>query len=212
MIRTLTSSAVLALSLLSAASLVNAQPWVAGEHYRVLDNPVRTASDNGVEVAEVFWYGCPHCYNFKPLAEAWEAEAPDYINYVKLPAALGRSWEPHAYAFYALEAMGELDKVHDALFDALAGERRPLNTPEALADFVAGYGVNAEKFLENYNSFGVRARVQQAQAKIRGARITGTPTMLVDGKYVVSASMAGSHENTLKVVEYLAEKERSGSE
>ena len=204
--------AVLALSLLSAASLVNAQPWVAGEHYRVLDNPVRTASDNGVEVAEVFWYGCPHCYNFKPLAEAWEAEAPDYINYVKLPAALGRSWEPHAYAFYALEAMGELDKVHDALFDALAGERRPLNTPEALADFVAGYGVNAEKFLENYNSFGVRARVQQAQAKIRGARITGTPTMLVDGKYVVSASMAGSHENTLKVVEYLAEKERSGSE
>ena len=212
MIRPLTSSAVLALSLLSAASLVNAQPWVAGEHYRVLDNPVRTASDNGVEVAEVFWYGCPHCYNFKPLAEAWEAEAPDYINYVKLPAALGRSWEPHAYAFYALEAMGELDKVHDALFDALAGERRPLNTPEALADFVAGYGVNAEKFLENYNSFGVRARVQQAQAKIRGARITGTPTMLVDGKYVVSASMAGSHENTLKVVEYLAEKERSGSE
>jgi len=212
MIRTLTSSAVLALSLLSAASLVNAQPWVAGEHYRVLDNPVRTASDNGVEVAEVFWYGCPHCYNFKPLAEAWEAEAPDYINYVKLPAALGRSWEPHAYAFYALEAMGELDKVHDALFDALAGERRPLNTPEALADFVAGYGVNAEKFLENYNSFGVRARVQQAQAKIRGARITGTPTMLVDGKYVVSASMAGSHENTLKVVEYLAEKERSWSE
>ncbi|MBY5960448.1 thiol:disulfide interchange protein DsbA/DsbL [Marinobacter nauticus] len=212
MIRTLTSSAVLALSLLSAASLVNAQPWVAGEHYRVLDNPVRTASDNGVEVAEVFWYGCPHCYNFKPLAEAWEAEAPDYINYVKLPAALGRSWEPHAYAFYALEAMGELDKVHDALFDALAGERRPLNTPEALADFVAGHGVNAEKFLENYNSFGVRARVQQAQAKIRGARITGTPTMLVDGKYVVSASMAGSHENTLKVVEYLAEKERSGSE
>ena len=212
MIRTLTSSAVLALSLLSDASLVNAQPWVAGEHYRVLDNPVRTASDNGVEVAEVFWYGCPHCYNFKPLAEAWEAEAPDYINYVKLPAALGRSWEPHAYAFYALEAMGELDKVHDALFDALAGERRPLNTPEALADFVAGYGVNAEKFLENYNSFGVRARVQQAQAKIRGARITGTPTMLVDGKYVVSASMAGSHENTLKVVEYLAEKERSGSE
>lgn len=212
MIRTLTSSAVLALSLLSAASLVHAQPWVAGEHYRVLDNPVRTASDNGVEVAEVFWYGCPHCYNFKPLAEAWEAEAPDYINYVKLPAALGRSWEPHAYAFYALEAMGELDKVHDALFDALAGERRHLNTPEALADFVAGYGVNAEKFLENYNSFGVRARVQQAQAKIRGARITGTPTMLVDGKYVVSASMAGSHENTLKVVEYLAEKERSGAE
>lgn len=212
MIKKLTSSVILALSLWSAISVANAEPWVAGEHYRVLDNPVRTVSDNGVEVAEVFWYGCPHCYNFKPLAEAWEENAPDYVNYVKLPAALGRSWEPHAYAFYALEAMGELDKVHDALFDALAGERRPLNTPEALADFVAGYGVDAEKFLENYNSFGVRAKVQQAQAKIRGARITGTPTMLVDGKYVVTASMAGSYENTLKVVEYLVEKERGGSE
>ena len=116
-------------------------------------------------MAEVFWYGCPHCYNFKPLAEAWEAEAPDYINYVKLPAALGRSWEPHAYAFYALEAMGELDKVHDALFDALAGERRPLNTTDALADCVAGYGVNAEKSLDNYNSFGGLARGTEARTK-----------------------------------------------
>lgn len=212
MIRTLTSSAVLAISMLSAASVAQAQAWVAGEHYRVLDNPVRTAADEGVEVAEVFWYGCPHCYTFKPLAEAWEEDASEYINYVRLPAALGRSWEPHAYAFYALEAMGALDKVHDALFDALAGERRPLNSPEALADFVSGYGVDAEQFLKNYNSFGVRARVQQAQSKIRGARITGTPAMLVDGKYVVSASMAGSHENVLKVVEYLAEKERDGSE
>lgn len=201
------------LTALMAAPLATAQStWEEGTHYRELSNPVRTASDSGVEVAEIFWYGCPHCYNFKPLAEAWEAQAPDYVNYVKLPAALGASWEPHAYAFYALEAMGELDKVHDALFDALAGERRPLNDAEALGDFVAGYGVDAATFVETYNSFGVRARVQQAQAKIRGARVTGTPTMLVDGKYVVTASMAGSHENVLKVVEFLAEKERAAAQ
>ncbi|HET8850619.1 MAG TPA: thiol:disulfide interchange protein DsbA/DsbL [Marinobacter sp.] len=201
------------LAALLAAPLATAQStWEEGTHYRELSNPVRTASDSGVEVAEIFWYGCPHCYNFKPLAEAWEAQAPDYVNYVKLPAALGASWEPHAYAYYALEAMGELDKVHDALFDALAGERRPLNDAEALGDFVAGYGVDAETFVETYNSFGVRARVQQAQAKIRGARVTGTPTMLVDGKYVVTASMAGSHENVLKVVEYLAEKEHAAAQ
>src|SRR5690554_210464 len=117
-------SAVVFIVALVAASLAHAQPWQEGTHYRTLDNPVRTASDSGVEVAEVFWYGCPHCYNFKPLAEAWEESAPEYISYVRLPAALGKSWEPHAYAFYALDAMGELDKVHDALFDALAGERR----------------------------------------------------------------------------------------
>lgn len=211
MFRNFAAMTLLAVSLLSSAA-VNAQSWQDGTHYRTLDNPVRTATEEGVEVAEVFWYGCPHCYNFKPLAENYEENAPEYVNYVRLPAALGRSWEPHAYAFYALEAMGELDKAHDALFEALASERRPLNDAESLADFVVQYGVDAEEFVSTYNSFGVRARVQQAQAKIRGARITGTPTMLVDGKYVTSASMAGGHENVLKVVEYLAERENSAAE
>ncbi|NWO05611.1 MAG: thiol:disulfide interchange protein DsbA/DsbL [Alteromonadaceae bacterium] len=211
MFRNFAAMTLLAVSLLSSAA-VHAQSWQDGTHYRTLDNPVRTATEEGVEVAEVFWYGCPHCYNFKPLAESYEESAPEYVNYVRLPAALGRSWEPHAYAFYALEAMGELDKAHDALFEALASERRPLNDAESLADFVAEYGVDAEEFVSTYNSFGVRARVQQAQAKIRGARITGTPTMLVDGKYVTSASMAGGHENVLKVVEYLAERENSAAE
>lgn len=211
MIRTLGTVVILAFSMAFGA-VAQAQPWEEGRHYRTLDNPVRTASDSGVEVAEVFWYGCPHCYTFKPLVESWADKAPDYVNFVKLPAALGQSWEPHAYAFYALEAMGELDKVHDALFTALAGERRPLNTPEALADFVSGYGVDAEEFLNHYRSFGVRARVQQAQSKIRGARITGTPTMLINGKYVVSASMAGGHEAVLAVVDHLVEQERAASQ
>jgi thiol:disulfide interchange protein DsbA len=189
-------------------SQANAQSYQEGRHYVALDVPIRTASDTGVEVAEVFWYGCPHCYTFKPLIESWVENAPDYVNYVNIPAALGASWEPHAKAFYALEAMGELDKVHDALFDALAGERRPLNSGEALADFVANYGVDGELFLKNYNSFGVNARMQQAQSKIRGARVTGTPTMLVAGKYRVTASMAGSHEAVLDVVDYLVEQER----
>lgn len=186
----------------------NAQSYEEGRHYVALDVPVRTASESGVEVAEVFWYGCPHCYSFKPLIESWAEDKPDYVNYVKIPAALGASWVPHAKAFYALEAMGELDKVHDALFDALAGERRPLNSGEALADFVAEHGVDGEAFLKNFNSFGVNARMQQAQSKIRGARVTGTPTMLVAGKYRVTASMAGSHEAVLEVVDYLIEKER----
>ena len=209
MIRLIRNAAlsILAMSFIAQAS---AASWEEGTHYQVLDTPVRTASDSGVEVAEVFWYGCPHCYTFKPLVESWAEDLPEDVNYVKIPAALGRSWEPHAKAFYALEAMGELDKVHDALFDALAGERRPLNSGEALADFVSGHGVDGEEFLKNYNSFGVNAKMQQAQSKIRGARVTGTPTMLVNGKYRVTASMAGSHEATLEVVDYLIEQERAG--
>ena len=80
-----------------------------------------------------------------------------------MPAALGRAWEVHARAFFTLQAMGELDKVHDALFDALAGERRQLNSAEALAEFVAGHGVDAPAFLDAYESFGVNAQFQKAQ-------------------------------------------------
>ncbi|MDL0431068.1 thiol:disulfide interchange protein DsbA/DsbL [Marinobacter sp. TBZ242] len=201
-----------ALSILAMSFMVQASAatWEEGKHYQVLDTPVRTASESGVEVAEVFWYGCPHCYTFKPLIENWVENAPEYVNYVNIPAALGSSWEPHAKAFYALQAMGELDKVHDALFEALAGERRPLNSGEALADFVEDHGVDGEEFLNNYNSFGVNAKMQQAQAKIRGARVTGTPTMIVNGKYRVTASMAGGHEAVLEVVDYLVEQERAG--
>lgn len=211
MIKKFGAAVCLALAVVVGAP-VSAQTWEEGTHYRKLETPVRTASATGIEVAEVFWYGCPHCFNFKPLAEAWEERAPDDVNYVRIPAALGKSWEPHARAFYALEAMGELDKVHDALFQALAGERRPLNDGESLAAFVAEHGVDGEAFLKNFNSFGVNARMQQAQAKIRGARITGTPTMLVNGKYTVSASMAGSHEAVLEVVDYLIEQERNAQQ
>jgi len=206
------STAVTFLAAFAITGQVNAAEWQEGTHYRELSSPVRTDSSETIEVAEVFWYGCPHCYAFKPLVEAWAEDRPDDVDYVQIPAALGKSWEPHARAFFALEAMGERDKVHDALFDALAGERRPLNSGEALAEFVSGHGVDAEQFLENYNSFGVNMRMQKAQAKIRGARITGTPTMLVNGKYTVSASMAGGHEAVLEVVDYLIEKERGSAE
>lgn len=208
MIRTLGAATILA-AMFAFGAPASAETWEEGTHYQKLDTPVRTDDNGKIEVAEVFWYGCPHCYNFKPVVEAWEDDMADDVEFVLMPAALGRSWEPHARAFYALDAMGELHKVHDALFEALAGERRPLNSPEALADFVAGHGVDAEAFLKNYQSFGVNARMQQAQSKIRGARITGVPTMLVNGKYKVSASMAGSHEATLEVVDYLVAKERA---
>lgn len=206
MINTVLKAAMMA-GVMTMATTVMAADWQQGTHYKVLDNPVRTEQADKIEVAEVFWYGCPHCYSFKPLTEEYEENAPDYVNYVRLPAALGKSWEPHAYAFYALQAMGELDKVHDALFKALVVERRSLNTPEALADFVAEHGVDADEFLKNYKSFGVNARMQQAQAKIRGARVTGTPTMLVNGKFIVSATTAGSPQAAIEVVDYLVAQE-----
>ncbi|MEX2476268.1 thiol:disulfide interchange protein DsbA/DsbL [Marinobacter sp.] len=211
MLRSL-STAVTLLAAFAIAGPASGAEWQEGTHYKELSSPVRTDNGDTIEVAEVFWYGCPHCYNFKPLVEPWAEDLPKGVDYVQIPAALGQSWEPHAKAFYALEAMGELDKVHDALFDALARDRQPLNSGEALAEFVSGHDVDGDAFLKSYNSFGVSAKMQKAQSKIRGARITGTPTMLVNGKYTVSASMAGGHEAVLDVVDYLIERERGEAE
>lgn len=185
--------------------------WQEGKHYERLGTPVNTFSDDKIEVAEVFWYGCPHCYSLKPVIEAWEEDLAEDINFVLLPAALGRNWEPHAYAFYASEALGAYDKTHDALFEALAGERRQLDSAEKLADYLAEHDVDRDAFIKAYNSFGVNAKVQQAQAIIRGARVTGVPTLLVNGKYKTSSSMAGGHEAMLDVVDYLVEKEREAT-
>lgn len=183
--------------------------WQEGRHYEELATPVTTSTGDKVEVAEVFWYGCPHCYAFKPLIEEWKKDLPEDVEYVGIPAALGRTWEPHARAYYTLQALGKLDQTHDAMFEALARDRRQLDTAEALADYLSDYGVDEEAFIKTFNSFGVNAKMQQAQAKIRGARITGTPSLLIDGKYVVTGSMAGSHENMLKVADYLISKERA---
>lgn len=201
-------ASVLALTFTTTAF---AQEWQQGTHYEKLDSPVRTSVEDKIEVTEVFWYGCPHCYTFKPLVESWEESLAEDVEFVLLPAALGRAWEVHARTFFTVKAMDQLEAVHDALFDALAGERRQLNSPEAVADFVAEHGVDKQEFLDTYQSFGVNALFQKAQSKIRGARITGVPTILVNGKYKVSASMAGGHEEVLEVVDFLIEKEREAS-
>ncbi|UDL05573.1 thiol:disulfide interchange protein DsbA/DsbL [Marinobacter sp. CA1] len=202
-----------ALSLMLALTAFSAQAadgsWEEGRHYERLSNPVRTSNPDVIEVAEVFWYGCGHCYRFKPLVEAWADKQAENVSFEMVPAALGRSWTPHAMAFYALKAIDQLnDTTNDALFKALAVERRALNDADALGEFLSDYGVDKAEFVAAYESFGVSAQFQQAQSQIRGARITGTPTMLVNGKYTVTGTGAGSHEAMLEVVDYLVAKER----
>ncbi|PAV25654.1 thiol:disulfide interchange protein DsbA [Tamilnaduibacter salinus] len=188
--------------------VAQAQSWESGTHYQTLDQPLPTDSADRIQVTEVFWYGCPHCYSFKPHVESWEQSLPEDVRFRLMPAILGQSWEPHARAFYALKALDALGKAHSPLFEALAGERRPLNSASALGDFLSGVGVDPEAFVKAYDSFGVNARLQQSQSRIRAARITGVPTMLVNGRYKVTASMAGGQEKMLDVVDYLIEKER----
>lgn len=183
--------------------------YEAGVHYEVLDEPVRTRNPNKIEVTEVFWYGCGHCFHFEPLIHQWAGEQKADVDFQPSPAMWNNTMEVHARAFYTASALGVLDKLHQPLFNALNLENKRLNDENSLADLFVSHGVEREKFLKTFNSFGVTSQVKQANARARSYKITGTPEMVVDGKYRISSKLAGSQENMLKVADFLIQKIRS---
>ena len=180
-----------------------------GTHYRLMTPVQPTSVDPGkIEVLEIFWYGCPHCYTLEPHVREWVAnEMPPNVEFVRIPATLNRGWQVHARAYYTAEALGRLDEIHDGLFKALNVDRNPLNTEDSLIRFFAGYGVSEEEFLEAFNSFAVQTKLRRADSLVRRYRITGVPAMVVNGKYVTGAELAGGIPQLFEVVEFLVEKE-----
>ncbi|MBV1878572.1 MAG: thiol:disulfide interchange protein DsbA/DsbL [Pseudomonadales bacterium] len=179
-----------------------------GIHYVELPIPLRTKSPDIIEVAEHFSYGCPHCFQFEPLISSWHESLPADVSFDRTPALYNQEYLVYAQTYYAAKTLKVLDKVHKALFNAIHGERRRLNTPQSMAVFFTEFGVAAEDFARAYNSFGVRAGVQQADSKGRAYRSSGVPAMVVNGKYRVEGAMAGSNANMIRVVNFLIEKER----
>ena len=193
----------------------------AGKHYQVLDTPVRTRNPAKIEVTEVFWYGCGHCFTFEPMVAQWKKQQPADVYVDQSPAMWGDldikakplEWRNpmavHARAFYTAQALGVMDQVHMPIFEALNVERKKLADADELAEFFSAYGVEKDIFIKTYASFGVTSQVQRAFSRMLGYKITGTPEMVVNGKYRISARMAGSQAEMLKVVEFLVAKERA---
>lgn len=202
-------SALLSLSLV--APLAMAQQWKEGTHYRELSTPVETRSGDQYEVAEVFWYGCPACYQMQPLIEDWKKGVADDVNLRYVPASMRRDWEPHAQAFYVARELDVLDEVHGKLYEALAGEKRDIDSKDAMASFFAEVGAaEPEAVRETWDSFAVDTAMRRGKAFQQGARVTGTPTLVVEGRYVISVRQAGGFETMLSIADYLVEQERAG--
>lgn len=183
--------------------------YIEGTHYERLPEAVRTADPARIEVIEVFWYGCGHCYQFEPLIKKWKPGLAADVDFRRSPAMWNKLMAVHAQAFYAAQVLGVLEKMNDPLFAALNVDRKKLETEDELAAFFAQHGVKEEDFRKAFNSFGVQSSVKQADARQRSYRITGTPEVIVNGKYRVSARLAGSPEAALKVVDFLIDKERA---
>lgn len=204
---------VLALMMSLAAMTAAAQDgdprYTAGEDYEVLADKVPTSAPDKIEVVEVFAYTCGHCFNFAPLVRAWAEEQEDDVAFVKTPAMWNNAMEVYARGFYTAKAMDLLDEVHMPVFTRIHQERQQFRNAEDWADFLSGYGADEERVLRTFNSFGVTSQVRQADSRIRGYRISGTPEMVVNGQYRVSSRMTGSHSDMLRVVDYLVEQIRA---
>lgn len=192
----------------------SAPRFVEGQHYRVLTPAQPTSVEPGkIEVVEVFWYGCPHCYSLEPYIDRWLAEGkPEAAEFVKLPASLNPAWQPHARLFYAAKALGVLDQAHDDIFREIHVNRRALNTLDDMVEFLGRYDVPAADATAALTSFAVEAQVRKADTMARRYRLTGVPAVVVNGKYVTGADMAGGVEQLFDVINFLVAREAAATE
>lgn len=176
------------------------------KEYATLSPPVPTASGDQVEVVEVFWYGCGHCWHLEPTMNTWAGSAPPGVVFRRLPAT-GPRWDPHARAYYAAETLGKLDQFHPALFKAMQVDRRPLMREDDLVKFAGEIGIDEKAFREAYNSFTVETKVRKAQDLNARYGITGVPAVIIDGKYRTGPSMTGGLDRFVLVLNDLVKQE-----
>jgi protein dithiol oxidoreductase (disulfide-forming) len=197
------------LLLLAAAPLSQAQPFEAGRDYQRIEPAQPTAAGGKIEVLEVFGYPCIHCAHAAPDIARWRKTLPADVQFGFVPAVFGGVWEAYARAYYTAETMGVLERTHDKLFEVLHVEQRPIRNLDDIAAFYAEYGVDKNAFLATFNSFPVNAKIAQANEKVAGYGVEGTPTMIVAGKYrVMSPGGEDGFERMLKVVDHLIALER----
>ena len=199
----------LLVSLLLTGPLTAAE-YSEGKQYLRLANPQPTSASDKIEVVELFWYGCPHCFELEPHIQQWLETKPDDVVFVRMPAVLGPRWELLAKGFYTAELLGVDDRLHKALFEALHEKKQKINDEAALQAFFVNHGVSAEDFRNTFGSFAVSVKSNNAKAMTRRYALTGVPTIIINGKFSTGGRQAGSNANIIKVVDYLVAQERNG--
>ncbi len=179
-----------------------------GRDYAVLLSPQPTKSGKNIEVLEFFWYGCPHCYSLHPHIKAWLKRMPKDVSFRYVPAIFHKSWVPGAKTFYTLEILDEGDKFHDKIYDAIHIKKINLTKEELLFDWITRQGIDRKKFVNIYNSFTVANQSSQSSQMSRKYGLKGVPSLVVDGKYLVSGRMDGTPQETISTLDELIKKVR----
>jgi thiol:disulfide interchange protein DsbA len=206
---------LLALAILPAFALAQALPAPTaggtpqpGVDYEVLPLPAPTYGHGGIEVAEVFSYACIHCAHFQPYVTAWKKKLPKDVRWEYVPADFGGVWSTFARAYFAADQMHVLDKTHEAVFKAVHEDHAiSSGTPDEVAAMYGSLGVDPTRFLAAMTNPATEQRLAQAHQFALSTGIEGTPTIVIDGRYRVTAT--GGFDRMLATTDYLIAVERA---
>jgi thiol:disulfide interchange protein DsbA len=195
--------------LLTAGTAAAAFTPQQGVNYKLLTpaQPTNVAPGK-VEVVEVFWYACGHCYLLEPKLEAWSRSGkPANAELVRLPATWNNSLKTHARLFYTMELLGK-QNLNAEIWREINLKGNRLDTPAAIETFFTSRGVSKADFQKAFASFAVDSKIMKAEDLNRRYKITATPTVIVNGKYVTDVGMAGSEDRLFEVINALVAKEK----
>jgi protein dithiol oxidoreductase (disulfide-forming) len=187
-----------------------ASQWKEGVNYqRLVPTQPTTAAPGQVEVTEVFWYECPHCYALEPVIEGWLKNGkPNYVSFVRVPVMWGPVHHTQARMFYTAELLGKLDELHPLIFAEIHQRHNELRTAESISAFFTSHGVAAADFQKSFSSFAVESSLKRAESLNLRYKIESVPTFIINGKYVTDVGKAGGQTQLLSLINELASRER----
>ncbi len=193
--------AVFGFMLLALVSVSAFAEFEEGHEYKLLDKQPPVAKDAPIEVVEFFWYGCPHCFQFEPYLKNWLASKPADIKFVKVPAAFNSSARFHAYVYYALDLMGEADRLNDVIFTAINKQGNKLANQQAVEKLLAEHNVDIATFKKAMKSFAVDNRVQRAGSLFSKYQLRGVPAVVVSGRY--ASGEVKNYQQLVAVIDHM---------
>jgi thiol:disulfide interchange protein DsbA len=196
----------------SAGGPPTSSKFKEGTNYqKIVPAQPTNAAPGKVEVTEVFWYGCGHCFALDPAVESWRAKgkAP-YVEFNRVPAMWNESTRLHARIFYTAEVLGKLEELHSLIFREINVNGNQLNNVDKIAAFFQQHGVSKDKFTETFSSFAVESKLQRADFLNKRYRIQSVPTVIVNGKYSTDIGSAGGESQLFSLIDELAAHEHGG--
>ena len=179
----------------------------ANADYRLIEpQPVQTG--NRIEVIDFFWYGCPHCYAFQPALEEWIRRMPPDVALRRIPAILRDNWSPHARIYYTLESLGELGRLHQEVYHGYHVQELHMSKPDVMVQWAVRHGIDRQKWIDAYNSAEVTQKVEAAKTLTMDYNVQGTPSLVVDGRYLTSPAMARSEQRMIPILDDLVRTAR----